>query len=98
MAEIAQMVRRDERRLRIRTAGSSAHAALEMLPGLITLQEVETREMGYEEYILTSQQDLTTEVVDTLHRAGAQLRMLYPMDVELEDVFLRLTEEEKQDV
>lgn len=98
MAEIAQMVRRDERRLRIRTAGSSAGKALETLPGLIALQKVETREMGFEEYILTSQQDLTAAVVDALHRAGAQLRMLYPMDVELEDVFLRLTEEEKQDV
>ncbi len=98
MAEIAQMVCRDEHRLRVRTLGASAHQALKNLPGLLTMEEVESREMGYEEYLLTSEQDLTAAVSEALHQAGAQMRMLYPMDVELEDVFLRLTEEEKQNV
>lgn len=94
MGEIAAAARREDCRLRVRVSGEGARAALEALPGLIHLEPLPPRETGYEEFLLVSREDLSAQAPEALRRAGAVLRMLYPMDVELEDVFLDLTREE----
>ena len=95
MSEIAQSVRQDTCRLRLRTRGGGAQKALKTLPGLLSLEPLAPREEGCEEYLLTSAHDLGPMIPRALEAAGAQLRMLYPLDVELEDIFLKLTREEE---
>ena len=93
MADIAGAARPGDFRLRVRYRGEAGHAALTALPG-VTVEELPPREAGYEEALLTAREDVSGLVPGALAAAGCALRMLYPMNVELEDVFLWLTREE----
>ena len=46
------------------------------------------------ELLVISAGDVSALVPAALAAAGVQLRMLYPMDVELEDLFMKLMQEE----
>lgn len=93
LAEIAAQVPCQEHRLRVRASGEGAYAALCALPGVTQVQPLPPREQGWAEYLVHAQDDVAVQVPEALARAGAQLRMLYPMDVELEDIFMKLMQE-----
>lgn len=96
MDEIAAR-HREGHRLKVRVQGAGARAALEALPGAAAacpsararagLPGLPPRDGGRRGRLLTR----------SLLQAGCGLRMLYPMDVELEDIFLRLTEDEAEE-
>lgn len=96
LAQIAARHRAGHR-LKVRVQGDGARAALEALPGLVALTPLPAREAGYMDFALETQSDVTALLPEALGRAGIRLRMLYPQDVELEDVFLRLTEDEAEE-
>lgn len=87
---------REGRRLRVRVTGAGAKAVLEALPGLRQLASLPAREPGCLDFLIETQEDVGDLLARSLLQAGCGLRMLYPMDVELEDIFLRLTEEEAE--
>ena len=96
VAEIAAQVRTGNHKLRLRARGERVMEALSALPGVTDVVRLSPRESGWEEWQLTSKEDVTVLVAPALAAAGAQLRMLYPMDVELEDLFMKLMQEEAQ--
>jgi len=96
VAEIAAQVRTEDHNLRIRTSGEGAAQALSALPGVTDVIRLPQRESGWQEWQLTARADVSTLVAPALAAAGAQLRMLYPMDVELEDLFMKLMQEEAE--
>lgn len=93
VGEIAASVRRDMYRLRVRASGAGLHELLAALPDVVAVQTLPSRECGFEEFELHSAQDVSARVPRAIEQAGGCLRMLYPMDVELEDMFLHLTRE-----
>ena len=96
VAEIAAQVRTGDHRLRLRASGERVLEVLSALPGVTDVTRLPQRESGWAEWQLTSAEDVSTLVAPALAAAGAQLRMLYPMDVELEDLFMKLMQEEVQ--
>ena len=71
----------------------SPHPFAAALPDVVAVQTLPSRECGFEEFELHSAQDVSARVPRAIEQAGGCLRMLYPMDVELEDMFLHLTRE-----
>lgn len=96
MDEIAAR-HREGHRLKVRVQGAGARAALEALPGLRQLAPLPAREPGCQDFLLETEEDVGGLLARSLLQAGCGLRMLYPMDVELEDIFLRLTEDEAEE-
>ena len=94
IAQIAASVRSDIHRVRVRVQGETALAALQAMEGVMDVSPLPQREQGWQELLLTSQGDIARLVPGALAQAGAELRMLYPMDVELEDLFMKLMQEE----
>lgn len=94
MAEISAKARGESCRVRVRFSGNSD--VLKNAPGFLSLTQLEQRELGFQEAILETREDVAVLVPRLLESAGGTLRMLYPMDVELEDVFLKLTAEEAE--
>lgn len=87
---------REGHRLRVRVEGAGAKAVLEALPGLRRLSPLPAREPDCLDFLVETEEDVGGLLVRSLPLAGCGLRMLYPMDVELEDIFLRLTDEEAE--
>lgn len=94
VAEIAAQVRTGDHKLRLRISGDRAVEALSALPGVTEVIRLPQRESGWMELMVESAQDIAALVPPALAAAGVQLRMLYPMDVELEDLFMKLMQEE----
>lgn len=94
VAEIAAQVRTGDHKLRLRVSGDRAVEALSALPGVTDVIRLPQRESGWMELMVESAQDVAALVPPALAAAGVQLRMLYPMDVELEDLFMKLMQEE----
>ena len=92
MAQIAAQHRAGHR-LKVRVQGDGAQAALQALPGLVELTPLPARETGCFDFMLETREDVSAMLPEALGRSGGRLRMLYPLDVELEDIFLRLTED-----
>ena len=90
----------DARRVRIRAAGGEAEieAALSAVPGARALEPMGEKEPGTFDFILESAraEDLRGAASSALAAAGHPVVMMRPMDVDLEDVFLRLTGEVDQ--
>ena len=94
VAEIAAQLRTEDHKLRLRVAGERAREVLSALPGVKAVQSLPQRESGWMELLVISAGDVSALVPAALAAAGVQLRMLYPMDVELEDLFMKLMQEE----
>ncbi len=96
VADIAAQVRTGEHKLRIRVCGEGAMEALSHLPGVTAITPLPPRESGWQELLVQSTGDVSALVPPALAATKAQLRMLYPMDVELEDLFMKLMQEEAE--
>lgn len=94
IAQIAARVRTDGHRLRLRVSGEGAAERLAALPGVTEVTSLAQREQGWQELMVCSGEDIACLVPAALAEAGVRLRMLYPMDVELEDLFMKLMQEE----
>lgn len=94
IAQIAASVRSDVHRLRVRVRGEQALSALAAVEGVTDVSPLAQREEGWQELMITARCDVAQRIPAVLEQAGAQLRMLYPMDVELEDLFMKLMQEE----
>ena len=94
IAQIAARVRTDGHRLRLRVSGEGAEERLAALPGVTEVARLAQREQGWQELMVCSNEDIACLVPAALADAGVRLRMLYPMDVELEDLFMKLMQEE----
>lgn len=92
LAQIAAQVRHKDRRVRIR-AGEGAEEALGGLPGVTQIIPLPPRELGWQELMVCAENDLAEMIPRYLLEAGIPLRMLHPMDVELEDLFMKLMQE-----
>lgn len=90
MGEIAAQARPEGFRVRVRVRGDRALQALQAMPGVNAVQLLPERELGWQDMMVASDADVTAQIPSALQAAGAQLRMLYPQDVELEDVFMQL--------
>lgn len=91
ISEIAAQVHADICRVRIRVRGDVQ--ALRLLPGVTEAIPLPEREVGWQEWLISADRDVAQLIPAVLNAAGTQLRMLYPMDVELEDVFMKLMQE-----
>ncbi|NLB90739.1 MAG: ABC transporter ATP-binding protein [Clostridiales bacterium] len=80
-------------RIKVRIKGEKAKMALEALPGVSVLTSLVKREKDAEDFMLVTQEDVREILPKHLTDYGCSLRMLYPMDVELESIFLQLTQE-----
>jgi ABC-2 type transport system ATP-binding protein len=87
----------DARRVRLRAAGTESEIAnvLNALPGLRALEPMGVKEPDTFDFILTSARadDLRPAISTALAAAGRPVVMMRPMDMDLEDIFLRLTGE-----
>ena len=90
IAQIAASVRSDGHRLKVRTSGEGAMQALCDIDGVTQVLPLAQREAGWQEWEVCSSSDVARRVPEALRAAGADMRMLYPMDVELEDLFMKL--------
>jgi ABC-2 type transport system ATP-binding protein len=90
----------DARRVRLRAIGGEAEieAVLSAVPGVRALEPMGAKEPGTFDFILESarSEDLRGAASTALAAAGHPVVMMRPMDVDLEDVFLRLTGEVDQ--
>lgn len=93
IAQIAGRVRSGEHRLKVRAAGAGVKERLCTMPDVIGVSELARREEGWQELLVTARSDIAQLVPEALLEIGAQLRMLYPMDVELEELFMKLMQE-----
>ncbi len=96
LAEIAARVPRQEHRLRVRTSGDGAREALAALPEVTDVQMLPPREQGWQEWLVRSRADIAVQVPRALAQRQAELRMLYPLDVDLEDIFMKLMQGEAE--
>ncbi len=87
----------DARRVRLRAAGREAEieAVLKALPALRALEPMGVKEPETFDFILESSRadDLRVSASMALAEAGHPVIMMRPMDMDLEDIFLRLTGE-----
>ncbi len=87
----------EARRVRLRAAGDEAalEKILSALPGLRALESLGIKEPGTADFILESARadDLRAAASLALAAAGHPVVMMRPMDMELEDIVLRLTGE-----
>ena len=93
IAEIANGVRTDAHRLRVRVSGENAEQLLAAMPSVTSVERLPEREQGWQELMVSSQEDIAQLVPAVLAAGQVKLRMLYPMDVELEDLFMKLMQE-----
>lgn len=93
IAEIANGVRTDAHRLRVRVSGENAEQLLAAIPSVTSVERLPEREQGWQELMVSSQEDIAQLVPAVLAAGQVKLRMLYPMDVELEDLFMKLMQE-----
>ncbi len=93
IAEIANGVRTDAHRLRVRVSGENAEQLLATVPSVTSVERLPEREQGWQELMVSSQEDIAQLVPAVLAAGQVKLRMLYPMDVELEDLFMKLMQE-----
>ena len=87
----------DARRVRLRAAGqeNEIESALGALPGLRALEPLGVKEPDTADFILEypRSEDLRAAASSALAKAGHPVVMMRPMDMDLEDIFLRLTGE-----
>lgn len=84
-------------RFRLRLRGEGSQKVLEKLPGLEALHQTPSVEANYMDFTLQTHEDVTPQLLALLCEANCELRMLFPLDVELEDIFLRLTQDEGEE-
>ena len=94
MSEIAAQARPEGCRVRLRARGEHLRETLLALPGVTALSHLPEREQGWGEWLLEADRDVTALLAPAISGSGAEMRMLYPQDVELEDVFMKLMQEE----
>lgn len=93
MQEIAAQHRPDEYRIRVRAKGAIAAEALAALDGVTQVTQLPVREEGWEDMMVHAGRDVAQEIAPALFAAGAQLRMLCPVEAELEELFMKLMQE-----
>ena len=86
-----------ERQMDMADLALEKHKAKQRLAALEDVTELHSlppREEGWDELQLTARRDIASELPGRLAAMGAELRMLYPQDVELEEIFMHLMREE----
>lgn len=91
--EIAEAHRSGEYRVRVRARGEAAAQALMSIPGVLQVAQQPVREEGWEELLAYASRDVAQEIPAALLCANVQLRMLCPVEVELEELFMKLMQE-----
>ena len=85
--------------LRVRIAGpqEAVLGALRTLPGVLSVREAGQKEAHSHDFLGEASKDVDVRqpLIQAVLRLDCALLMLRPMDVELEDIFLRLTGEEE---
>ena len=81
-------------RVRLRAKGEHLREKLMEMQGVTALTPLPEREQGWGEWLLAADRDVTALLAPAISGSGAEMRMLYPQDVELEDVFMKLMQEE----
>ena len=94
LSQIAAAARPEGCRIRLRVRGEGIAEKLSTLEDVTSLHPLPPREEGWEELLLVARRDIASELPARLAAMGAQLRMLYPQDVELEEIFMNLMREE----
>ncbi len=94
MSQIAASARPEGCRIRLRLRGEGIAQRLAALEDVTELHSLPPREEGWDELQLTARRDIASELPGRLAAMGAELRMLYPQDVELEEIFMHLMREE----
>ena len=88
-------------RMSVRIAGAdkSTRKAIHDISGISYVEELGMREPDTLDYIIESETnaDVRRALFNTMARTGNPILMLRPMDVTLEDIFLQLTTEDKED-
>ena len=77
----------------MRVSGENAEQLLAAMPSVTSVERLPEREQGWRELMVSSQEDIAQLVPAVLAAGQVQLRMLYLMDVELEDLFMKLMQE-----
>lgn len=99
LSHLAQSVEGNPR-IRVRIGGPQAEIcnALCAIPGVLSVREIGQKEANSTDYLVESQKDtdIRQSLIQSIARLDCTLLMLRPMDVELEDIFLRLTGEEAE--
>ena len=93
MEEIAAQHRPDEYRVRVRVQGEGASRALLAIDGVAQVTQLPARESGWEDLLVHAQQDIAEQIPPALFAAGVRLRMLCPVEAELEELFMKLMQE-----
>ena len=93
LQEIAAQHRTGEYRVRVRARGERVCESLAALEGVSGVTPLPARESGWEDLLVCAQQDVAGQIPQALLAAGAQLRMLCPMEAELEELFMKLMQE-----
>lgn len=94
LSQIAAAARPEGCRIRLRVRGEGIAQKLAALDDVTALHPLPPREEGWEELLLVARKDIASDLPALLAAMGAQLRMLYPQDVELEEIFMHIMREE----
>ena len=84
--------------VRIAYASNSVDKAIRSLPGVKYVEEMGSREPDTMDYIIESDRksDIRFSLFNSMAKMGKPILMLRPMDMTLEDIFLKLTSEERE--
>ena len=93
LQEIAAQHRSGEYRVRVRARGDMAADAMAAIDGVSQVEQLPERESGWDEMLVHAARDVAGEIGPALFAAGAQLRMLCPVEAELEELFMTLMQE-----
>lgn len=91
--EIAERHRDGEYRVRVRVQGEGAAQVLAALPGVSGIEQQPVREEGWADLLVHAACDVAQAIPPALMDAGIQLRMLCPVEAELEELFMKLMQE-----
>ena len=67
--------------------------AMAAIDGVSQVEQLPERESGWDEMLVHAARDVAGEIGPALFAAGAQLRMLCPVEAELEELFMTLMQE-----
>jgi len=91
--EIAKVHRGGEYRVRVRAQGEAAAQAIMSIPDVLRVEQQPVREEGWEELLVCATRDVAQEIPSALLCANTKLRMLCPVEAELEELFMKLMQE-----
>jgi len=84
--------------MRVMGGDSQASKAIREIPGVTYIETLGTKEPDSVDYVVECKHnaDVRAAIFNTMARMGKPIIMLRPMDVTLEDIFLKLTTEESE--